>query len=143
MCRCYQNTFVSLDGSSAGDHRSLMFCSFNPSTSPGGGARQGSLPVTPCCPAMCYLALTTYPSSSAASRSCLSQPPQPAPMVCSCAPHISKQTSSSGTNEAPAPHFPWGILWLSSQPPWTLPSRLSTLPIFTHGQPPDPPPMGQ
>lgn len=48
LCRCAPlNTSLSINGSSAGDHQSWMFRSFNPSTSPGGGAMAG---ITPCHP---------------------------------------------------------------------------------------------
>lgn len=45
--RCSQNTAVGLYRSTAGDHRSLMFCSFNPTTCPRCGATGG---ISPCHP---------------------------------------------------------------------------------------------
>lgn len=141
MCRCSQNTFVSLEGSSVGDHRSLMFPSFNPSTSPGGGARQGSLP------AMCYLdILGPHHLSSILSHK--QKLPSSASSASSdglllCTPYLGADKQQFRNQRSPYTPLPWGKLRLSSQPPCTLPSRLSAVPIFTHGQPPDPPPMGQ
>ncbi len=48
LCRCAPlSTSLGINGSSAGDHQSWMFRSFNPSTSPGGGAMAGIIPCHP------------------------------------------------------------------------------------------------
>lgn len=81
--RCSQNTYVGQDGSSAGDHRSLMFRSFNPHLLSFLLSHNQRLPLSPS-------------SDQLFHRS---------PIASSCAPHVLEQTSSWGANETHAPQF--------------------------------------
>lgn len=71
------NTYGGLVGSSAGDHQSWMFCSFNPSTSLGGGAMAEIFCCHPLWCPRCYLGPISCASFSTATKSCLFPPSLP------------------------------------------------------------------
>lgn len=99
--RCSQNTYVVLNGSSAGDHRSLMFHSFNLYQWWSDG---GDVTLPPPADVLGPI-LPPQPQPEAAFFCPLSQLFHRSPMTSSCAPHVSEQTSGWGAKEAPAPLF--------------------------------------
>lgn len=122
---------LGMNGSSAGDHQSWMFHSFNPSTSPGGRAMAG---ISPCLPLLCYVP-TTHASSLATARSCSSLPPLPVPRRLSDTLSLCIRCLKVGeqlrTRQSPYTPLQRGTCWLSSRPLHTRSSLHTLLPWYS------------